>query len=141
MRVFNNFSEFILQGKTGDMHHSLSERSISTCIMQSTRVAESGDGAHSEGDTIATMTEVTTRHWGRSELAGRPEYMYRSVINDNADASTCEGGNFIRRTVSVGRGQLHLATADVPAKRYGLRKLMLTHIASLESNGYSTEGL
>lgn len=139
-KTFNSMSDFILRGETGDVFHEIGERSATTHVFQSSRVEHEEGKRNSVGDTVALFTEVRTTHYGKAELAGRPSYIYRSVEVEDQEAATVEGGNFITRVLSMGATAYRLGD-DVPAKRFGKKRLMTLHREALEMGGYPTDGL
>lgn len=142
--IHDSLSAIIENGKPGDVFHDLpsgKDRSVETYIMATRRVVGEGEGTlHSPGEIVGTFFEIRTSHYGRAELWGRPEYMYRSIVTEDAVASTEPGGMFVRRVFSVGAKQ-SLAQEDVPAKRYGKARLLTLHRAALAAEGITTEGV
>lgn len=141
--IHESMGSIIEHGKPGDVYHDLptgGDRSVETFVMLSRRVVGPGEKlAHPEGDIVGTFKEISTRHHGRSELAGRLQYAYRSAVTEDAEASTEPGGMFIRRVFSVGQSR-YRAVPDVPAKRYGKAKLLSIHREALVAEGVTTEG-
>lgn len=142
--IHDTLGSIIEHGKPGDVYHDLptgSDRSIETFVMLSRHVVgETEKLAHPAGRIVGTFKEISTRCHGRSELAGRLQYAYRSAVTESAEASTEPGGMFIRRVFSVGQSR-YLAVPDVPAKRYGKTKLLSIHREALVAEGVTTEGV
>lgn len=138
-KTFNNMSDFILRGETGDTFHEVGERSATTYVFQSSRVEDEEGKRNSVGDTVALFTEIRTTHYGRT-FGPAPSYVYRSVEVEDQEAATVEGGHFITRVLSMGATAYRLGE-DVPAKRFGKKRLMTLHREALEMGGYPTDGL
>lgn len=142
--IHDSLGSIIEHGKPGDVFHDLpsgSDRSVSTFVMTSRRVVgDDENSAHRAGDIVGLFHEVHTTHYGRSELYGRPQYIYRSITTPESEAATEPGGMFVRRVFSVGAEQ-YRAAPDVPAKRYGKAKLLSIHREALAAEGITTEGV
>lgn len=124
----------ILTGSPGDWYHDLPEkgdRSVETLILRHTEIIEDGPD---EGATRAHFEQIRTRHHGRAELYGYPEYQYRTTQTAHS-AETEEGSPFIRHIFSMG-GQVRAVGPRIEAKRYSRPKLLEIHQRGLEALGY-----
>lgn len=139
MRVFNNMTDIILRGETGDTFHQIGERSVTTYVLQSSRVEHEEGKRNSVGVTVALFTEIRTTHYGRT-FGPAPSYVYRSVEVADQEAATVEGGNFITHGQRAG-STVYRVGEDVPAKRFSKKKLMTLHREALGEFRVSTEGL
>lgn len=128
-----SLTSIILEGKPGDWFHDLPEgkdRSVETFILRSSEVLQSGID---EGSTRAFFEKIRTRHHGKAELYGHPEYQYRTTQTTH-QAETEEDSVFIRHVFSMGEPVRAVGPPE-EAKRYSRPKLLTLHQARLAALG------
>ncbi len=131
MTEYPTLSQLILEGQPGDYFHDMPtgpDRSISTYVLRKSFVVEEDYAVHDKGSTVGYFDQLTTRHHGKSELYGRPSYMYVTTVGEH-EAATEQNSVFVRHLFSMGTPVDVIDSA--PAKRYGRKRMLDLHDANL----------
>lgn len=126
-RTFDSMTDFLTNAVPGDTYaepQRPSARSISTHrFIQRLTADETDHGQRGEGGEVETLT---TEHLGKAEIAGRPEYTYRSYVTTNQNYAD---GAFVSVVIgyglnTAGRNGVH---STEPAKRMSAKTLRTRH--------------
>lgn len=132
-------SSLILTGEPGDWYHDMprkGERCVETYILRYRQVIDFGLDA---GVVRGHFENIRTWHYGKAELAGRPEYQDRTTWFPHR-AETREGSPFVRHHFDMSGGVRAVGPAT-DAKRYNRTKILQIHQRALKALGYDLPGV
>ena len=128
---FESLGRFLESAEPGDRFTETQERAIKTHVFLARTDSDATGGRDMQGGIVET---VTTRHYGRCDMWGEPEYQYRSATAIAPMHTSASGGcRSVMYKLSVGgKGRRVLLAKIENEKRYSAKKIGQIHEAAVE---------